>query len=109
MQETAGSTPEKKYFFLKLTGPRPDFVATMTPEEMKVMQDHGDYLMKYIANGMLIVMGPVLDPAGAYGMAIFEAGSEDEVRAILAQDPTTLSGLGFTWEIYPMLRAVVRK
>jgi hypothetical protein len=36
-------------------------------------------------------------------------GSEDEVQAIIAKDPTTLSRLGFRWEIYPMLRAVVRK
>jgi uncharacterized protein YciI len=110
MQETtAHAPPEKKYFFLKLTGPRPDFAATMTAAEMKVMQDHGAYLTEYVNKGMLIVMGPVLDPDGAWGMAVFEAGSEDEVRAIVAKDPTTLSGLGFRWEIYPMLRAAVRR
>jgi uncharacterized protein YciI len=109
MQETAGTTPEKKYFLLKLIGPRPDFAATMTEAEMKVMQEHGAYLTKYVDKGSLIIMGPVLDPKGAWGMAVFEAGSEDEVRAIIAKDPTTLSGLGFRWEIYPMLRAVVRK
>jgi uncharacterized protein YciI len=107
MQET--TSPEKKYFFLKLIGPRQDFAATMTEAEMKVMQDHGAYLAKYVNNRMLIVMGPVIDPKGAFGMAVFEAGSEEEVRAIIAKDPTTLSGLGFRWEIYPMMRAMVRK
>ena len=110
MQEiTTPPGPEKKYFFLKLIGPRPDFAATMTEAEMKVMLEHGTYLTKYVDKGTLIVMGPVLDPKGAFGMAVFEAGSEDEVRAIIAKDPTTFSGLGFRWEIYPMMRAVVRK
>ena len=109
MQETTGSVPEKKYFLLKLIAPRPDFATTMTAAEMKVMQDHGTYLTQFVERGSLIVMGPVLDPNGAWGMAVFEAGSEDEVRAIIEKDPTVLSGLGFTWEFYPMLRAVVRK
>ena len=109
MEESTTSTPEKKYFFLKLIAPRPDFAATMTAGELKVMQDHGTYLTQFLDAGTLIVMGPVLDPKGAFGMAVFEADSEEDVRAIIAQDPTTLSGLGFRWEIYPMMRAVVRK
>jgi uncharacterized protein YciI len=100
---------EMNHYFLKLIGPRPDFAATMTGEEKQVMQEHGAYLKGYVDNGTVIVMGPVLDPAGAWGMAVVEAGSEDEVRTIIAKDPTVLSGLGFRWEIYPMLRAVVRK
>jgi uncharacterized protein YciI len=109
MQETSANTPEKKYFLLKLIAPRPDFATTMTAAEMKVMQDHGAYLIEFVERGSLIVMGPVLDPKGAWGMAVFEAGSEEEVRAIIEKDPTVLSGLGFTWEFSPMLRAVVRK
>jgi uncharacterized protein len=109
MQESTASIPERKYFFLKLIGPRPDFAATMTVEEAKVMQEHGAYLTQFLDTGTLIVMGPVLDPKGPWGMAVFEAGSEEEVRAIIARDPTTLSGLGFGWEIFPMLKAVVRK
>jgi len=54
------------------------------------------------------VMGPVLDPAGSWGLAVFEASSEDEVRSITARDLTVLSGVGFRWEIYPMAQAVVR-
>jgi len=63
---------------------------------------------KYVDAGTVIVMGPVLDPAGPRGLAVFEAGSEEEVRTIIARDPTVLSGLGFRWEISPMLQAVVR-
>jgi len=81
----------------------------MTAGERQVMADHGAYLRKYVDEGVVIVMGPVLDPAGPWGLGVFEAGSENEVRAITARDPTTLSGLGFRWEIYPMAQAVVRK
>jgi uncharacterized protein len=100
---------EMNLYFLKLIGPRPDFAATMTEREEQVMQEHGAYLKGYVDKGTVIVMGPVLDPAGAWGMAVVEAGSADEVRSIIANDPTVLSGLGFRWEIYPMPRAVVRK
>ena len=109
MQEIQPGTLEKKYFLLKLIGPRPDFAATMTEAEKKVMQEHGAYLTDFVNRGTVIIMGPVLDPEGAWGMAAVEVGSEDDARAIIAQDPTVLSGLGFRWEIYPMLRAVVRK
>jgi uncharacterized protein YciI len=99
---------EKSYFFAKLIPPRPSFTTDMTAEERQVMIDHGAYLRKYVEAGTVIVMGPVLDPAGPWGLAVFETISEDEVRTIIARDPTILSGLGFRWEIYPMLQAVVR-
>ena len=74
MQETRTQTvPEKKYFLAKLIAPRPDFATTMTPVEAKVMQEHGAYLTGYVEKGTVIVMGPVLDPAGAWGLAVFEA------------------------------------
>ena len=99
----------KHYFLLKLVAPRPTFAGDMTAEEIRVMQDHARYLKPFLDNGMIVVTGPVLDPAGSWGVAILEAGSEAEVRALIAGDPTTRSGLGFRWEIYPMLRAAVRK
>jgi len=100
---------EKKYFLAKLIAPRPTFAADMTAEERQVMLDHGAYLRNFVDAGTVIVMGPVMDPAGPWGLGVFESASEDEVRSILARDPTVLSGLGFRWEIYPMAQAVVRK
>jgi hypothetical protein len=43
------------------------------------------------------------------GVAVVEVSSEDEVRSIIEKDPTILSGLGFRYGIYPMLRAIIRK
>jgi uncharacterized protein YciI len=99
----------KKYFLLKLIAPRPTFPADMTEAEQRVMQEHGAYLKAYVDKGAVIVMGPVLDPKGSWGVAIVEVDSEDEVGAITGKDPTILSGLGFRYEIYPMLRVIVRK
>jgi uncharacterized protein YciI len=99
---------EKKYFLAKLIPPRPSFTKDMTSEERQIMMEHGAYLRKYVEAGTVIVMGPVLDPSGPWGLAVFETGSEDEVRTITTRDPTALSGLGFHWEIYPILPAVVR-
>jgi len=86
---------EKKYFLAKLIPPRPSFAMDMTAEERQVMMDHGAYLRNYVEAGTVIVMGPVLDPAGSWGLAVFEASSDDVVRSITARDPTVLSGLGF--------------
>jgi uncharacterized protein YciI len=100
---------EKKYFLLRLLAPRPTFASDMTPAEVKVMQEHAAYLKAFVEKGTVIVMGPVLDPVGSWGLAVLEADSEEEVRAIIGKDPTVLSGLGFRYEVLPMLRAVVRK
>lgn len=100
---------EKKYFLAKLIPPRPSFMVDMTADERQMMVNHGAYLRKHVETGTVVIMGPVQDQAGSWGLAIFEAGSEDEVRAITARDPTSLSGLGFRWEIFPMAQAIVRK
>jgi uncharacterized protein YciI len=86
----------------------PSWNLYLNAEERQVMMDHGAYLRKYVEAGTVIVMGPVLEPAGPWGLAVFEAGSENEVRSITARDPTLLSGLGFRWEINPIAQAVVR-
>jgi len=44
----------------------------------------------------------VADPAGAYGIGVVEVAGDAEVRSLTDGDPTIRSGLGFTFEIYPM-------
>lgn len=47
--------------------------------------------------------GPILDAngQGCGGLALIEAESEEEVRAIVANDPFELAGLSARIEIYP--------
>lgn len=98
-----------KYFFAKLHAPRPTFAQDMAPAEAKVMADHAAYLARFAAKGWTVAYGPVADPQGFFGVAIWELPDGEDVHALCAADPTIASGLGFRYEIHPMPRAVVRK
>jgi hypothetical protein len=45
---------------------------------------------------------------GAWGMAVAEVIDVDEVRSLTAGNPAVLSGLGFSYEVYSMIRTIVR-
>lgn len=96
---------EKKYYFLKLNPPRPSFMNDMTEEERTIMLQHGAYWRPYVESGVMVVMGPVADPHGGYGLGIIRVETEEELHALIAKDPA--NGLG-SYEIYPMMRAVTK-
>ena len=93
---------EKQHFFLKLNPPRTSFTVDMTAEEKEIMQRHVEYWRPYVENGTVIVLGPVFDPKGGYGIAVVEVGDEKELNRIISDDPA--NGLNH-YEIHPM-RAV---
>ena len=55
----------------------------------------------------MVVIGPVLDPAGTWGLGVIEAATEDEARALALEDPAVSTGLS-TFEIHPMMDPFVR-
>ena len=67
---------EKKYLALRLLPSRPNFIHTMTSEERGIMMQHVGYWQKYIDDGTMLVMGPVLDPKEAYGLGIIAVNTE---------------------------------
>ena len=67
------------------------------------MQQHAAYLTGLMQQGKVRAFGPVFDPAGAYGMGIVEAESEEEVRELISHDPASEIN---RYEVYPM-RAVL--
>lgn len=91
----------KQHFFVKLIPPRPTFPMDMTAEEKLLMQEHVHYTREKFAEGKVLIYGPVMAPTGAFGMAVFEAADEAEVRGILQNDPTVRAGLN-RFEIHPM-------
>lgn len=91
----------KQHFFIRLIPPRPTFPMDMTPDEKALMQQHVVYTHEKFAAGKVLIFGPVMAQAGAFGMAVFEAADEAEVRGILENDPTVRAGLN-TFEIHPM-------
>jgi uncharacterized protein YciI len=96
---------EKKSYFLKLNPPRPTFAADMSDDERATMQKHVAYWAPYVNDGTVVVLGPVMDPKGTYGMAVVQVDSEEQLEKLVASDPA--NGLN-SYEIHPM-RAVTKK
>jgi hypothetical protein len=96
--------PELSHYFLKLNPPRASFTLDMTPEERATMLAHVQYWMPYVQDGTIIVLGPVADPKGGYGIAIMGVYEKSRLDELVAADPA--NGL-CTYEIHPM-RAVTR-
>lgn len=96
---------EKKQYFLKLIPPRSTFMTDMTPSEKTIMHEHIAYWAPYVNDGTVIVLGPVLDPKGGYGIAVVEVEDETTLNQLIGLDPA--NGLN-RYECYPM-RAVTRQ
>jgi uncharacterized protein len=96
------------HYFCKLRPPRTTFIADMTSDEALVMRAHREYWMPRVETGVVVVMGPVADPAGGYGLAIIEAASEAALEAMLASDPAIVSKRGFSYERFVMPAIAVR-
>ncbi len=95
-----------RYFFFKLIGPRPSFPADITPPEMKLMQEHGQYWRAQMAQGKVVAFGPVADPKGAFGVAIVRLEDGVDPKSLTDGDPVIKANAGFSFDIYPMLQAV---
>ncbi|SRR5581483_35646 len=93
-------TMDKKYFLLRLLPPRASFTQDMTPEERAVMQAHVAYWAPYIEMRTMIVMGPVADPAGGWGLGVIGVERREELDTLLKNDPASTLG---HWEVFPML------
>ena len=95
-------------FVNKLIGPRPSFPADMSADERRVMTEHAAYWAPLVADGTVIVLGPVGDPSGAYGLGVVRAPDAQANSAILAKDPAIVSGLGFRYDTAPMMATRTR-
>ena len=81
----------------------------MTPDEAKILQAHVAYWLNLTAEGTSILFGPVMDAREPYGLGIIEVDDEAAAHAVMAEDPTTKSGLPFSFEITPMRIGMIRK
>ena len=95
------------HFVYRLIAPRPTFgPGDMTDAEAAIMGDHAQYWSQLVTRGTALLFGPVLDPAGTWGLAVVVADSDADVREIRDLDPAVSTGL-CTAEILPMALAVV--
>jgi len=95
------------HFFYKLIAPRPDFHLTMNEIERTTMNEHKDYWAGLFNNKNVIVYGPVFDPDGVYGMAVFVAEDDEEATSIKNDDPAVASGI-CTAAVFPMQVGMAR-
>lgn len=92
------------YFFVRTRNPRPTFHLDMTAEERAIMTRHVAYWTEKAEQGIAIVFGPVIDPQGAFGIGVYRAQDEAEMRDLLAHDPANDL---LQSEALPMATAVV--
>lgn len=104
----ATASAQKQRFLLRLVPPRTTFVNDMTPDEGKLMRQHADYWAEQFKMGAVLIIGPVLDPKGAWGMAVLETATEEEARALAMNDPSVKAGLNKV-ELSPMRVFLMKK
>ena len=97
------------HFFYKLVPPRATFMQDMSPEEAAVMAGHVAYWKGLIEGGLKVfALGPVADPAGAFGIAVMELEDEAAARELARNDPAIRQAqFGLRYELHPMPRGVM--
>jgi len=91
----------KQHFYFKLIPPRATFGADMTAEERALMQEHLRYMRAAFDAGKILIYGPVMASAGAFGVAVLEMENPDEVQKFGEEDPSIKAGMN-SFEFCPM-------
>jgi uncharacterized protein len=105
--EAEPDSDHQTYFVYKLIPPRPTFATDLIDAEADIMGRHVAYWQRLTEAGKAVAFGPVADPSGAWGLAVVEAGSEEEVRGMGVDDPAVTSEMA-SFEVYAMPDAIVR-
>jgi uncharacterized protein YciI len=96
-----------KAYLTKWVPPRGDFLATITEREKELFQQHGDWQTGLRETSQIVAHGPVVDPAGSYGVAIWEIQDDADIAALTAQDPIVRAGVGH-YEHFAMIQMRAR-
>lgn len=96
-----------KYYLCKFIPPRPDFLTTMSDDELKWMKQHGAFLDELLAQGVIVAHGPVIDDTGGYGVSLYQISDDEDIAVFTSQDPIVKNGVGH-YEHYVMLHLAAR-
>lgn len=96
------------YFFMRLVPPRSTFPHDGTGEEMAAMKRHAEYWHQNALAGSAVVVGPVFEGEGAFGIAIVEVADQAAARALADTDPIITSDFGFRFDVLPMPSVILR-
>lgn len=89
-------------FLFRLIPPRADFAQTMTDDEQQAMARHMTYWQDLLAQGKVVVYGPVADPEGIWGMGVLRAADRAEALTIGELDPSVTAGVN-TFEVFEIM------
>lgn len=84
---------ELKHFLGIIKPTREGFMINPTEEENRVMQEHFEYLKGLLAEGKLVLAGPVLNEKNPFGLYIFQCESKEEAENLFKNDPSIISGV----------------
>ncbi|WP_134727058.1 YciI family protein [Paracoccus luteus] len=90
------------WFLLRLRPPRASFPADATAAEGAAMDRHAAFWQARADAGDAAAVGPVLDPAGVWGLAIVQAADADAALALTRGDPVLTEVAGFSYEVLAM-------
>ena len=71
------------------------------------MEQHFGYWNRFEQSGIVVVLGPVLEPAGTWGLGVIAGGDLNDISALGAEDPAVKSGMS-TFEMYAMADPFIR-
>jgi uncharacterized protein YciI len=91
-----------KAYLTKWVPPRNDFLSTITEREKALFEQHGDWQTRLRDQRLIVANGPVVDPAGSYGVALWEISDDADIAALTAEDPIVQAEIGH-YEYFPML------
>jgi uncharacterized protein YciI len=80
----------------------PNWTAGPSPEGRRNQAKHLDLLKRLRRSGELLLSGPIPDGHPERGVMVFDLSSEDEIRALLADDILITSG-HLVLKMYPWL------
>jgi uncharacterized protein YciI len=99
-----GSTPvaqSSATFFVRIHPARANFLTSMTSTERQAMEQHFTYWKGRMAEGKLILAGPVPIDPGTFGILIIRAANLGEAEQLVQGDPSVAAHVT-DYEIYPL-------
>ncbi|MGD8397557.1 MAG: YciI family protein [Anaerolineae bacterium] len=101
---------KKSQFIYVFEAVRPELITdpgAWTDEDIRIAEDHVDYLRRATEEGTVIMAGRSLDGKGP-ALVVFEADSLEDARRFMARDPFVAEGL-MRANVHPFRAALLRQ
>ncbi len=64
----------------------------MSADEKNWMAGHGAFLDNLLEQGVIVAHGPVMDPAGGYGVSLYRIADDQQIETFTSRDPIVANG-----------------